>query len=494
MKSAPPREATRPRAASREALLFGILVLLGVSCSQPDPGDPEAELVCLVIVDTLRRDALGCYGHEEAGTPRIDALAAEGVRFEQAITTSGWTLPSVASLLTGTWPSLHKALGKVSFMTPITDDLPVAAEVYKAAGYRTLGFANAAFLSPLLGLDRGFEVFDHEHAYNWDIRRADATVDAALAEVSARQGEKIFLLVHLFDAHLDYDPPDGYVAPFVGDRREPEPPLSMKECVGLQRDEGKSPPSVEDLEYIRGLYQGEVAFVDLAIGRLVDGLTELGRWDHTTLVITSDHGEEFWEHGGFEHGHTLYDELVRVPLILRSPTTAASDVRVVERQVRTIDIMPTLFELSGVEEPTSFEGLSLLSDLGGTTPARIPPAFSQGTLYGAEKMSWRTERYHLIIDQAAEGAQAFELYDIAEDPLETRDVSGERPEDLARLKRELSRFSRDLELRAKTISTPELKNMGPTTIKKYLESMNALGYTDRAEDDDAEPDDENDDG
>jgi arylsulfatase A-like enzyme len=460
----------------------GLLSLLCGGCSEPQTGDPEAELVCIVIVDTLRRDALGSYGHENAGTPRMDALAAEGVRFDQAISSSGWTLPSVASLLTGTWPSLHKALGKVSLLTPITDDLPVAAEVYRDAGYRTLGFANAAYLSPLLGLDRGFEVFDHEHAYNWDIRRADATVDAALAEVSAREGEKIFLLVHLFDAHLDYDPPDGYLASFVGDRRSPEPPLSMKECVGLQREDGQAPPSEEDLAYIRGLYQGEVSSIDLAIGRLVDGLVELERWDYTTLVLTSDHGEEFWDHGGFEHGHTLYDELVRVPLILRTPTTAASDLRVIERQVRTIDIMPTLFELSGVEEPTSFEGLSLLSDLGGTTPAYIPAAFSQGTLYGAEKMSWRTERYHLIVDQALQGADAIELYDIVEDPLETRELSGERPKVTAQLSKDLARFSRDLELRATTISTPELKNMGPSTIKKYLESLDKLGYTGRDDD------------
>jgi arylsulfatase A-like enzyme len=429
-------------------------------------------------VDTLRQDALGCYGREEAATPNIDALAAGGVRFDQAISSSGWTLPSVASMLTGTWPSLHKALGKISRLTPITDTMPVLAEVYREAGWTTLGFANAAFLSPLLGLDRGFDLFDHEHAYNWDIRRADATVDAALAALDARPGEDVFLLVHLFDAHLDYDPPDGYLEPFVGARRTPEPPVSMKECLELRRDEGQLPPSDEDLDYLRGVYQGEVAFVDRAVGRFVDGLRELGRWDRTTLVLTADHGEEFWEHGGFEHGHTLYDELVRVPLIVRTPGAAATG-REVERMVRTIDVPPTMLELSGLAAPASFEGSSLAPLLAGQDAGPVRPAFSQSTLYGAEKMAWRTDRWCLIVDQAREGEEAIELYDIVADPGQTRDLSRERPQVRDQLARALSRFSRDLEQRAATIPQPEVRDMGPSTIKKYLESLEKLGYTGR---------------
>ncbi len=463
--------------------LLASLLLLTAACGGGEPAAPErpageGRLAVLLIVDTLRQDALGCYGREGAATPNIDALAAEGARFDQAVSASGWTLPSVASMLTGTWPSLHKALGKVSRLTPITDRLPVLAEVYRDAGWTTLGFANAAFLSPLLGLDRGFELFDHEHAYNWDIRRADATVDAALAALDARPGEDVFLLVHLFDAHLDYDPPDGFLEPFVGDRRTPEPPVSMKECLELRREDGAAPPAVEDLDYLRGVYQGEVAFVDLAVGRLVGGLRELGRWDRTTLVLTSDHGEEFWEHGGFEHGHTLYDELVRVPLLVRTPAPAAGGVEV-DRLVRTIDIPPTLLELSGLEAPASFEGRSLAPLLAGESAGPVLPAFSQSTLYGAEKMAWRTDRWCLIVDQAKQGAEAVELYDVVADPGQTRDLSRERPEVRDELSRALARFTRELEQRAATIPTPEVRDMGPSTIKKYLESLEKLGYTGR---------------
>ncbi|MFT7487019.1 MAG: arylsulfatase A-like enzyme [Candidatus Paceibacteria bacterium] len=452
--------------------------LLG-GCGAVDSSADSSEVVALVIIDTLRRDSLGCYGSETAATPVIDGLAAEGARFEQAISASGWTLPSVASIFTGTWPAMHKALGKRSRLTPISNDLPVAAEVFADEGYLTLGFANAAFLSPLLGLDRGFEIFDHKHAYNWDIRRADATVDTALAKLDEHTGKKAFLLVHLFDAHLDYDPPDGFISPFVGTRNTPDVPVSMKECIDLQREEGSLPPTSGDIDYLRGLYDGEIAFIDRAMGRLVDGLKELGRWDQTTLVITSDHGEEFWDHGGFEHGHTLYDELVRVPLIIRVPDGAKLTTHVVERQVRTIDIMPTLFDLAGITQGPTFIGQSLAGDLRGQSPLRVPPAFSQGTLYGAEKMSWRNGGYNLIVDQAVEGEPGIELYDLTVDPLQQHDISKEQPERTQKLSRQLATFSRKLGEQAKHISTPELRDMGPSTIQKYLESIEKLGYSGR---------------
>jgi arylsulfatase A-like enzyme len=218
--------------------------------------------------------------------------------------------------------------------------------------------------------------------------------------------------------------------------------------------------------------------VDLAVGRLVGGLRELGRWDRTTLVLTSDHGEEFWEHGGFEHGHTLYDELVRVPLLVRTPAPAAGGVEV-DRLVRTIDIPPTLLELSGLEAPASFEGRSLAPLLAGESAGPVLPAFSQSTLYGAEKMAWRTDRWCLIVDQAKQGAEAVELYDVVADPGQTRDLSRERPEVRDELSRALARFTRELEQRAATIPTPEVRDMGPSTIKKYLESLEKLGYTGR---------------
>jgi choline-sulfatase len=468
-----------PRRSALPCLLFS-MALSGCGGESAPKGN-DKDVVALVIIDTLRRDALGCYGNTEAHTPTIDGLAKEGTRFGQAISASGWTLPSVASIMTGNWPAMHKALGKNTRLTPITEDLPMASEVFAANGYTSIGFANAAFLSPLLGLDRGFDLFDHKHAYNWEIRRADETVDAALNVISQREGEKIFLLLHLFDAHLDYDPPDGFITPFIGARREPDLPISMKECLALRQGEEHTAPKPADIEYIQSAYQGEVAFVDTAIERFIGGLKELGRWDATTMVITSDHGEEFWDHGGFEHGHTLYDELVRIPLVIRAPKDITLSSHLVERQVRTIDIMPTLYNMAGIKNFPSFIGESLLPDMLGQTPARIPPAFSQGTLYGADKMSWRHEGFNLIIDRAKKGVDAIELYDLEKDPLQMNDISKTRPRLTSKYSEELSKFSLDLNKRAQTISTPEIQNMSPKKMKEYLQSIEALGYSGREE-------------
>jgi len=456
-------------------------LLLLSACSSKVSETQGPELVTFVIVDTMRRDALGCYGREHAGTPVMDGLAESGTRFDQAISASGWTLPSVASMLTGTWPSMHKALGKVSRLTPITADLPVAAEVYASHGYHTIGFANAAFLSPLLGLDRGFDEFDHEHAYNKSSRRADVTVQAALQALEAHAEEKVFLLLHLFDPHLNYDPPEGYLEPFVGARNTPPAPLSMNVCKSMEGLDGR-PPSSADIEYMRAVYQGEVAFVDHALGSFVEGLKELDRWEQTTLLITSDHGEEFWEHGGFEHGHTLFDELVHIPWILHAPGQKGISARRIERQVRSIDMMPTLFELAGFEPAPSFIGQSLVPELRGAASGEVPPAFSQSTLYGRDVLAWRHAGYGLIHSVSSRGIPRTRLYDLDADPRQLHDLSRNEAQLTQELLTELTEFNQELEQLSKRFSTPQLRSMGPGEVEQYEDSLEKLGYTGRDSD------------
>lgn len=458
---------------------------LSLSCGGSDEPPPTEDdsLIVFLIIDTVRWDALGCYGREGARTPHIDALAEEGVRFEQAISSSGWTLPSVASMLTGTWPALHKATGKATGraaqLTPITDDLPTAAEVFDQNGYATLGVVNAAFLHPLLGINRGFDRFDHRAAYNDKIRRADETVEVALQAIGEQGGSGMFALLHVFDPHLDYDPLDEFREPFAGGRTEPKR-LTMQMCRVMGAAAGGTPED-EDLRYMRGLYQAEIAAVDAAVGKLVDGLKKLGVWDRTTLVLTSDHGEEFWDHGGFEHGHTLYDELIHVPLAIRLRPDRPRTTAVVKNHVRTIDIMPTLFELSGIEQPKSFEGSSLLPLIDGATTDVPRPAFSQSTLYGNDKISWRTNRFHFIFDQKRNSTRPIELYDWTVDPYERNDLTEKMPEQVTRMKNRLSVFYGDLKRRAKSISTPKFEDMTPAA-QQAREQLESLGYTDGARD------------
>jgi arylsulfatase A-like enzyme len=471
--SRPDGPFTRP--ISRRALLRYGLAAAGTAALADWPPAPRAQdrarLLILVIIDTLRWDALGCHGNPQPVTPAIDALAADGVRFEQAVSTAGWTLPAVASILTGTWVTIHGASGKGAKLTPIRKELPTLAGVLRQHGFRTLGWGNCAFASPLLGLDRGFDTYDARYAYNRIIRRADETVTAAIEQLPDRDGPDTFLFIHLFDPHLDYDPPAGYADPFIGDRREPPLPLDMQKCQSLQTNDGHGPPSRADIDYIRGVYHGEVRFADDQIARLVQELKRRDLYEACTLVVTADHGEEFWEHGGFEHGHTLYDELIHVPLILKLPGSRPRGERVVESQVRTLDIGPTLLQLAQIAPPESFDGTPLLPFADGLTRGDLP-ILSQSTLYGSEKLAWRTGPYKYIHDQDRRAKPGRWLFDLRKDPLELEDLCEARPELAESMRVEFEAFLDALQRRARHMSVPRDTDLSP----RAVESLKSLGY------------------
>ena len=432
---------------------------------------PQSTVVVFVL-DTVRRDALGCYGSPSDPTPRIDALAREGVRFDQALSSSGWTLPAVGSLLTGTWPTIHGAMGKGVMLKPLRSEIQTAAEVFKKEKFRTVGFTNAAFVSPMVGIDRGFDVFDHKYSYNHDARSAQLVVDLAIRELHAQSGEPTFFLIHLFDPHLTYAPPTGYNTKFTNGRTAPAPPITMAMCREMQTgDNGQEPPLSRDIDYVRGVYQGEVNFMDAQVGRFVEELKSLGLYDQATLVVTSDHGEEFWDHGGFEHGHTLYDELIHVPLIVKFPVGVEPERREVSETVRVLDVMPTLFDVLGIEQPRTFEGQSMMSLVRGES-GEARPVFAESTLYGDQKIAWRTERYKYIHDAASGREGIGELYDWRDDPLETRDLAHEQPQRALEMRTKLFEFYADLRRRARDMSEPEMVNLSPVRIQE----LRSLGY------------------
>jgi arylsulfatase A-like enzyme len=437
--------------------------------SRPGPPQPN---VFVFMLDTVRRDAFGCYGHPGAPTPIIDALAVEGVRFDQAVSTSGWTLPAIASFMTGTWPVLHGAVGRGVVLTPIRGEVPTAAEVLRRNGFATVGIANAAFVSPMVGMDRGFDIFDHRYSYNWDTRRAEETIGAAITELRQRRSSAGFYFIHLFDAHLDYNPPPEYAAKFTRGRLDPPLPLTYEIALDLQSGEnGEEPPLSSDVDYIRGLYQGEVSFVDSQIGRFIEELKSLGLYDHATIVVTSDHGEEFWDHGGFEHGHTLYDELVLIPLVIKFPTSMDLPGRVVQPQVRLLDVMPTVFEILGVTSPESFVGESLMSLVRGDTNADLD-ALSESTLYGAPLIALRGPRYKYIMELVEDATGEGKLYDWREDPLERNDLAAELPEKSDELRAALIGTYRNHLIAAQRMSSPQPVNLDP----KRIDQLRSLGY------------------
>ena len=432
---------------------------------------PNANVI-VFLIDTVRRDAISCYGGRPGVTPSIDAVAIDGVRFDQAVSTSGWTVPAVASLLTGTWPTIHGSVGKGLDITPMRTELPVATELLKQNGFGTVAFATSAFVSPMLGVDRGFDLFDHEYSVNWQARRADTTITLAIAELRKRQHQPTFYFIHLFDPHLDYDPPGEYAAMYTEGRREPEPPLSLEAVLDLRTGaDGTAPPSPDDQRYVRGLYDGETAFMDSQIGRFIDELKSLGLYDPAMIVIVADHGEEFWDHGGFEHGHTLYDELVAIPLIMKFPIDITPAVQTVASQVRLLDVAPTVFELLDIDPPESFVGQSLMPFVRAESEEQLD-AYCESTLYGPPRLALRGSRYKYIAVPGEHGLLSGELYDWRNDPGETENLAGRMP-DIASLHRaNLTEWYRRNTAQAKQMSTVQPINMHPDRIKL----LRSLGY------------------
>ncbi len=470
------RRAAVPRAvilvAGLAALVLGAATAV-VSRPRPVPGNVRN--VLLIIIDTVRCDALGCYDPRSKATPILDALADEGVRFEQAIAQASWTLPSVTSLLTSTWPTIHGAMGKMGTrthsperLTGLRPGVVPAQEALAAAGFRTSAVVNCEFLNPALGVTRGFDTLDHQPAAYASVRRADESARAALRILRRHHSESNFMMLHVFDAHVKYDPPPRWAKRFTdtdygGAFRNPtyEQTRGLMERLVVPDEAGRA--------YLRGLYEAEVAFVDEQIGRLVQGLRALGVYDRTTIIVVADHGEEFWDHGGFEHGHSLYEEMIRVPLIIKPADGLGVRPGVVRGPVALMDVMPTVLELLGVPRPATFDGRSLAGLLrGGAGPDGVP-IYSEGTLWGDERVSWRDGRFKLIRNAATD---TDELYDLHNDPGERNNLLETQSADATRLREALEAFQSALRERA--ASLPE---QAPAQLDAAMqERLKSLGY------------------
>ena len=394
--------------------------------------------VLLVSIDTLRADHVGSYGYRAAATPVIDALAARGLRFEQAETVTPLTLPAHASLLSGTFPAFHGVRDNGSFY--VGDEVTTLAEALKAHGYRTGGFVGAYVLDHRWGIAQGFDHyyddFDlsrFEMAAGLDAAQRPGTevVDHALAWLAGEGDQPFFAWVHLYDPHSPYVPPEPYRSRF--------------------------PATLE------GAYDGEIAATDAQVGRLVDFLTRSRRLENTVIVVVGDHGESLGEHGEQQHGFFVYDAAVRIPLIVagpRVPTRAVAD------QVRIVDVMPTILELAGVGVPSAVQGVSLMplgrgerQDLLGFSETWYPRYH-----YGwSELTAVRDGRYKFI------AAPRRELYDTRTDPGELHDVAASNPRVADALERALADMTAKLAIAA----TPQEPRPVEPDVEERLRS---LGY------------------
>jgi len=433
------RSRPGPRLALRLGLILGLC--LCVACGE---GKPRLNLL-LIGIDTLRHDHLGCYGYDRNTSPYIDDLAAEGVLFENVVAQSPWTLPSFATVFTSLHPTQHGADGSRS---ALRESVPTLASVLQANGYATGAVVNAPYLKGHHGVNRGFDSY---HMPPPKGRVANGTTRDALAWIDENSDRPFFMFAHYFDPHIPYEPPEPYDMMFdpdyAGRIKSPYNPKGLPRFRDRNFDQMES-LSDADWNHIRSLYDGEIAFTDKAVGDLLRGLRERGLTDNTLIVFLSDHGEEFFEHHGFEHGHSLYDELVRVPMIFSLPGVLPRGERIAH-QVRLLDVQPTILDMLGIEPWTEPEGVSILPLMTGSgarsakEASLLPPeiAFSEAILYGDERKSLSAYPWKLIYNVKKDEIMFFNL---AEDPGETIDVAGEGAESLDLLEQTLYRTMFDI--------------------------------------------------
>jgi len=393
-------------------VLAGLVVLVGASLALHLRRQPDVPPHVLVyLIDTLRADHLGCYGYERDTSPRLDALAEEGVLFRRAQAQSSWTKPSVASLFTGLLPTRHGAVDRAH---SLPEDVTTLAELLAARGYTTAAFLSNPNVLPVFGFGQGF---DHVVDIESEARSATAAdVHAALlAFLEDPPAGPLFLYVHTRDPHDPYDAP----APF-GESFLPADPATR---------------SPAELEVDR--YDGEIAYADHELGKLVDRLHADGLFDASLFVLLSDHGEEFGEHGGTLHGRTLFEEQLHVPLLLRFPGGRFGG-RAPEDPVRVVDLLPTIAELVGAEPPAGIDGRSFLALATGSGPAPDPVLFAELSHDGNVVRSLTDGRYKLIERRLPRASGGTALYDLAGDPGETVDLARADPERTAELSERLA--------------------------------------------------------
>lgn len=414
-------------------LLFSVFFILKNKKVREVRRDSNLNLL-LVSIDTIRGDRVGYSGYD-IETPSLDSLAQEGVSFLNAVCQVPLTLPSHASILTGTSPLYHQIRNNEDFF--LEENFSTLAEILKNKGYVTAAFVSAFVLNSQFGLQQGFDVYDDEYKTPEALipygpqRLAEDVYRSAASWIEANQGKKFFLWVHFFDPHFPYTPP----SPF-------------------------------DIRYKSRPYDGEIAYTDVYVGKLVQTLKEKSIAEKTLVVVVGDHGEDLWQHSEPTHGIFLYDTALKIPLLFWCPQIIPEGVRV-ESQVRSVDIFPTILDILRIDIPPSCQGISLVPVMEGKKVRDIEKSYAE-TYYPLLAHGWsaqesiRTDEWKYILSPRPE------LYDLKKDPDEMRNLIAERPEVVSRLKRDLEELKRE-DFSSRNLPIKELS-------PEEKEKLRALGY------------------
>jgi arylsulfatase A-like enzyme len=402
--------------------------------------------VLVVVVDTLRADHLPAYGYQGGRTPNLDAFARDAIRFDQAFSNASWTRPSFASILSGRYPSSHGVMAKTD---ALPNDLTTLAEAYREGGFHTIGIVTNYNVAPYFNFDQGFDDY-HYLSPDFVLGADDSAAKLLLVQFLRQRIEGVrdrFLGVRPGTAYQDAEtvnrrllaaidaaPSDRPWLTFVG-YMDPHDPYYAHPYDGEAYSRAAHPsPAAGEAEHLRALYDGEITYWDEHFGRLVAELRRRGLYDDLTIVVTSDHGEEFGEHGGFFHGTTLYDEQVRVPLFVKLPASRRGGTTV-RHWVQSIDLMPTLLRESGLEVPAGVQG----GDLFTGSDRLFAEESHEGNVLEAVRERRGTDEIKLIT--ANEGnprrLPTAELFRVDLDPGEREDLARAQPELLEHARRAL---------------------------------------------------------
>ncbi len=448
-----------------------LLLALSIFYSSEKPN------VVVISIDTLRPDHLGYNGHDRATSPALDRLAAEGVVFEDAVSTTSWTLPAHGALLTGMPDQVHGLSWDMDVLHP---EVKTLAEVMKKAGYDTYGVFTAPYLLPQFGFGRGFDEYVNAVDYETPRNRAETifqpyvndSTPVAMDEVERlldRNGEEnFFLFLHLYDVHPPFDPPSPYDELFDPACRGD---LDSTDIMGSP--EKFKEVSSCDLEFLKARYDGSIRYVDEhGIQRLVDILEDREILDETIIVVTSDHGEEFAEHGSLGHRHNLHDATLRIPLVIWAPGMAPAGKRI-EGQARIFDVMPTILEMAGIRTPPELVGASLCRrwKREGAGKDIERPLLAELFDRYTNRQAYRTDQWKMMTNKVSGETK---LYYLEQDPLEQNPITDPRlPVFEMNAKRMKKLESRILKHR---IPRKRAEKPGPHIDKRDIEMISALGY------------------
>lgn len=432
------------------ALFLGLFAAGGCSPDYPDYTCPDSNII-LISFDTLRADHLGCYGYDKDTSPHTDAFSKDCVLFEKTIAQSSTTKSSHASIFTGMNVVAHCAYGGNDHI--LSDDRLTMAEILKDQGYRTICYNSGGYMREFFKLDQGFEI------YNSDVvGRFINTVNISQQWLDDNPGEKFFLFMHTYEVHHPYLPKEPFSSMFKNDYSGPLPDHITIELL-KDINAGKVTIDEADKAHIISRYDAEIRSMDDAFGKFLAYLKSKGLYDKAIIIVTSDHGEEFGEHGKMGwHSHTLYEELIHVPLLIKFPDQKFKGKRI-KGMVRSIDILPTLLQLLAIDIGIRKEAIEGVSLLRGIQKGKVDSTFALSQL-GTNTSALQNDRFKIIANQ---------LYDLKNDPGEQKNIANENKKIRDKMHTSLQSY---LKAKANAIETKSKVD------EETLEELRKLGYVD----------------